>query len=927
MTNRTHFLSLVGRSSAVVRARPASGELRRRLRERVELRLRQLPLSLERDPHDRAHDTFRVADRQSDRCVRIDRFRSRAHVAARVRLQVARLHRRVALESEARHAFAFRHACDDRLHGRREVDGGGEQEVVTLAAVHRAGDAAVCGEERGEPGLIGGRLRGVHREQDNAERSPELALARGIRQPWRPRMRHVGTDLVRPEGPAKVDGSALYVADLVVPGAWVGGCVRSDVARGELTGFERDPAFDFSRVVVVGPADIPGENVQALIVDDQPVLCARDVEHAGEPLLLVAAPDRATLHAALAAIRPVITPRAPLFDMELATHVFKEIVIEHGDAATAFAHAGSQPGARVFEGVYRTDSQEQLYIEPQGCIAWPADADGSVLVKGSLQCPHYVRKALVRCLGVTPEQARVVQMETGGGFGGKEEYPSVVACHAALLARAAQRPVKVIYERHEDLAVTPKRHPSRVRVRSLVARDGSIIAHDIDVLFDGGAYATLSAVVLSRGCIHAAGAYYCANVRIRGRVVKTNHVPYGAFRGFGAPQTCFAIERQMDRIAHGLGEHPADIRRHNTLLVGDTTATGQLLKESVGAEEVVDAALARSGFGEHVWRAPKPTLLKGGARVRRGMGMSFFFHGAGFTGSGEAMLKGRVRVALLPDGRAEVLAGSTEIGQGTNALFVTIAAEALGAEAADIVLATPDTARVPDSGPTVASRTCMVVGGCLTRACRELAARVGSGDASFRERARAFVARGGDATATITYDSPPGLVWDDARYRGDAYPVYGWACDVAEVEVDLDTFDVHVTRFWSAVDVGKAIQPRLVTGQIEGGSLQAVGFAHLEVVTTANGKFLQDRLATCIIPTTLDAPAFDVTLIEIPFSHGPYGAKGVGELPMDGGAPAIASAIEDALGIHVDRVPATPERLLAAWLAAHPEERATERAR
>ncbi len=199
-------------------------------------------------------------------------------------------------------------------------------------------------------------------------------------------MRHVGTDLVRPEGPAKVSGSALYVADLVVPGAWVGGCVRTDVACGELTGFERDPAFDFSRVVVVGPADIPGENVQALIVDDQPVLCARDVLHHGEPLLLVAAPDRATLHAALAAIRPKITPRTPLLDAELATHVFKSIAIDRGDVERVFAKPPA--GARVFEGVYRTDSQEQLYIEPQGGIAWPPERDA-----GLPQRPHPSREA------------------------------------------------------------------------------------------------------------------------------------------------------------------------------------------------------------------------------------------------------------------------------------------------------------------------------------------------------------------------------------------------------------------------------------------------------------------------------------------------------------------------------------------------------
>jgi len=728
-------------------------------------------------------------------------------------------------------------------------------------------------------------------------------------------MRHVGTDLVRTDGPAKVAGSARYVADLLVPGVWFGGTLRSPVACGTLRGIERDAGFDWSRVVVAGPGDLPGENVQALIVDDQPVLCERDIRHWGEPLLLVAAPDRVTLQAALAALRPRIDEHEGLFDAELSTQVFKELEIARGDVEQAFR--APPDGSRVIEGTYRSDSQEQLYIEPQGCIAWPPAADGSLLVQGSLQCPHYVRKALVRAFGIAPEQARVVQLETGGGFGGKEEYPSVVACHAALLARVAGHPVQLIYERHEDLGVTPKRHPARVRHRTLVAADGTLLALDIDVLFDGGAYTTLSPVVLSRGAIHAAGPYRCENVRIRGRVVATHHVPYGAFRGFGAPQTCFAIERQMDRIARELGLHPAALRRKNALELRGVTATGQVLKESVGAREVLDLALGRSGFERHPWRAAR----RSEERVRRGLGMSFFFHGAGFTGSGEQLLQGRVRVALLPDGRAEVLAGSTEIGQGTNTLFTAIAADALGAAVDDIVLAQPDTARVPDSGPTVASRTCMVVGGCLERACRELAQRVGAGAAAFRERAAAFLARGGDGVVTVTYRAPAGLSWDDARYRGDAYPVYGWACDVAEVEVDLASFEVRVLRFWTAVDVGKAIQPRLVAGQIEGGSLQAVGFAHLEVVSSERGRVQQDRLATCIIPTTLDTPEFFVDLVEMPFSNGPYGAKGVGELPMDGGAPAVLSAIEDALGLHLDTTPATSERILAAWLAAHPEER------
>jgi CO/xanthine dehydrogenase Mo-binding subunit len=532
-----------------------------------------------------------------------------------------------------------------------------------------------------------------------------------------------------------------------------------------------------------------------------------------------------------------------------------------------------------------------------------------------MQCPYYVQKSLARMLGVEPAKARVVQAATGGGFGGKEDYPSVLACHAALLARKAGRPIRMLYDRHEDLSVTPKRHPSRVRHRTAVADDGQLLAMDIDVLLDGGAYTTLSPVVLSRACIHAAGAYRCDNVRIRGRVVATNHVPYGAFRGFGAPQVCFAVERQMDRIAVELGLHPVELRRRNMLKRGDTTATGQKLEASVGSVEVMSEVLARSHFDRVPWRAPKT------GRIRRGTGFSFFFHGAGFTGSGEQMLKAKVAVELDSGGRAVVRSASTEFGQGTLTMFQAIAARALGAEVDDVLIADADTGSVPNSGPTVASRTCMIVGGCLAKACAALSAHIGSDPRPFRERAREFVARGGDRKVEITYSSPPGLLWDDATYRGDAYPAYGWAADVAEVEVDLDTFEVRVTRFLTAVDVGKAIQPQMVEGQMEGGSLQSIGFAHLEVVTARDGRFTQDRMATCVIPTTLDTPAFEVALIEVPFEHGPFGAKGVGELPMDGGAPAVASAIEDALGIHVAHLPATPERLMELWLAAHPKER------
>jgi CO/xanthine dehydrogenase Mo-binding subunit len=724
-----------------------------------------------------------------------------------------------------------------------------------------------------------------------------------------PMQASVGGRLARPEGPAKVRGTAQYVADLRVTGAWVGGVVRTHLPRGLVRGFEFAPDFDWTRVVCAGPADVPGANVVAMILEDEPLLAAHEFEHWYEPLLLVAAPDEATLGAALRAIRPVLEPREPVLDPRKSERVFKRITISKGEALAELARA-----ALVLDNEYETGTQEQMYIEPQGVLAFPPDERGVVTVHGSLQCPYYVHKALMRALGRPAEQVRVIQAATGGGFGGKEDYPSILACHAAVLACKAGRPVRMIHDRHEDLAATPKRHPSVVRQRTAVDRDGRLLAMHIEVLFDGGAYTTLSPVVLSRGCIHAAGPYKCEHVLIEGRAVATNHVPYGAFRGFGAPQTCFAIERQMDAIAAKLGIHPLELRRRNMLRVGDATATGQVLRTSVGAEPVMERIVARTGFDAHDWRAPRT------GRVRRGRGFSFFFHGAGFTGAGEQMLKARIAVELTREGRALVRSASTEFGQGTLTMFQAIAADALGASPQDIELAPADTFEAPNSGPTVASRTCMIVGGLLARSCRELAARF-EGSGSFRERARAFVERGGDARIEATYHSPAGLEWDDERYRGDAYPAYGWAADVAEVEVDLDTFEVRVLKLTSAVDCGKAIQPQMVAGQFVGGTLQAVGFAHLEVVTNVNGRVQQDRMATCIIPTTLDAPQFETELVEVPFEHGPFGAKGIGEMPMDGGAPAVLSALEDALGVHVKRIPATAEHLMELWLAAHPEER------
>jgi len=319
--------------------------------------------------------------------------------------------------------------------------------------------------------------------------------------------------------------------------------------------------------------------------------------------------------------------------------------------------------------------------------------------------------------------------------------------------------------------------------------------------------------------------------------------------------------------------------------------------------------------GERLPREARPGPHRDG-RTARGIGAAVFLHGAGFTGSGEKYLKGKVAVDLLPGGRARVRTASTDIGQGTETVFRQIAADGLGIGVEDVDFAVPSTANVPDSGPTVASRTVMVVGSIVDAAARELRARLeaeetacGATRSAAWERLAADPAR---ATSLVQYEPPPGVVWDDATYSGDAYPAYGWACDVAEVEVDLDTFETKVTGFWAAVDVGRVINPTLCAGQVEGGTLQAIGWALTEKLVTKDGKILNPRMTNYIVPTSLDAPPFTTTLVEAAYSRGPGGAKGVGELPMDGGAPAVAAAIEHATGLVLDRVPMLPEDLFEA---------------
>jgi CO/xanthine dehydrogenase Mo-binding subunit len=732
---------------------------------------------------------------------------------------------------------------------------------------------------------------------------------------------NIGKPVPRKEGRAKVTGAARYVDDLDAPDMLHGATVRSTVPRARVTGITFGEGVPWEEFTVVTAKDIPGANYVALILNDQPYLADGVVNHAEEPILLLAHEDKYLLEEARRRVHVEYEPLPAVFTIEdsLACkeivwgedNVFKSFLVEKGNVD----EVPDDPDLIVVEGEYTTGAQEQLYIETNGVIA-EADRE-SVTVRGSMQCPYYIHKALVKLFNLPEASVRVIQTETGGGFGGKEEYPSMIAGHAALLALKSGRPVKMIYDRAEDMAATTKRHPSRTRHRTAVTRDGRLVAMDIEFVVDGGAYATLSAVVLSRGTIHAAGPYNCPNVRIRSRAVATNVPPHGAFRGFGAPQSIFALERQLDKVARAVGLSPEEFRRRNFIKQGETTATGQVVRDEVDFGALVERGFELSGYRE---KRERFTRENASARVKRGMGFATFMHGAGFTGSGEKYLQSIVGCEADAEGRVHVLAASTEIGQGTNTIFAQIVADALGLDYDSVEVSRPDTGNVPNSGPTVASRTTMIVGKLVESAALQLKEKlvgVGLLNENFtrEEWARAcgeYVERHGALKSFTQYKQPDDIEWDDEHYRGDAYGAYAWAVYVAEVSVDTLTYEARVEDFVAVQEVGRVIHPVLAAGQIEGGVAQGIGWALYENVVWQGGRMANGQMTNYIIPTSADIPPIRVYFFEHPYAGGPGGAKGIGELPMDGPAPAILNAVEQALGIAFDHVPLTPEAIMDA---------------
>ncbi len=809
----------------------------------------------------------------------------------------------------------------------------------------------------------------------------------------------VGARPQRVDGAAKVTGATRYIDDLPFNGLF-GATVRTPIARGRVTGLKFLDGVDWREFVIVTHRDIPrftigihgvdtshgavesaeaaqvDLNIVKLIEADQPYLVRDEFRHKHEAVVLLAHPNRDVVRFAATRVEVVCEALPAIIDYRLAPNphqiqhnrdnVLKKFLLQKGapDISEAQFTQVFENAAHVVTGVYETGAQEQAYIEPQGMIAevflhkddlpnqgWPKQPF-TVRIEGSLQCPYYVHTAIKHLFNQPDERIQIVQAATGGGFGGKEDYPSIIAGHAALLAMKARQPVKIVYDRVEDMQATTKRHPCQMKIKTAHDKDGKILALDAEVRMDGGAYVTLSPVVLSRGTIHAAGPYDIEHVRVDSRVMLTNTAPNGAFRGFGAPQTLFGMERHLDVCAKQIGMDPVQLRRRNLVLRGGKLATGQVIHEPIELEAWMDKTLQAIDYAkktrEHA--AFNAQQAKSGLPLRRGIGMATFMHGCGFTGSGEAYLASKVKVRATKEGKIEVLTANTEIGQGAETIFAQVGADATGLPLEAITVAQPDTAQVPNSGPTVASRTSMVVGHLVAKACDDLvrnlekagllAAPEAATDAPISKQSEgrgrrhdAIVLRkalaqaaelGGIASEGWSeYEAPPGVVWDDKTYKGIAYGTYAWACYAADVQVDTTTMEVQVRDFVAFQEIGKVLHPLLAEGQIVGGVVQAIGWALLEdVVLDAQGGMANANLTTYVLPTMADVPKIRVLFEEQPYDYGPFGAKGIGELPMDGPGPAIANAVAMALDINVPSIPCTPERLLKWSMASNSEAQA-----
>jgi len=746
----------------------------------------------------------------------------------------------------------------------------------------------------------------------------------------------VGESLRRVDGVPKVKGQFLYGSDLWAEDMLWGYTLRSPHPHARIRGIDTSPALAHPGVhAVLVAADVPGKKTYGLEIPDQPVLAWDRVRYQGEPVALVAATELETARRAAAEIRVDYQVLPAVTDMEQALRPDAPRVHEHGNVLKHVHIEHGDPGARAdvwVEGYYETGMQDQAILGPESGMAVPAE-DGGVDLYVATQWLHVDQEQVAPCLGLPKEKVRLHLAGVGGAFGAREDVSMHI--HACLLALRTGRPVKIVYTREESFFGHVHRHPARIWMRHGAARDGTLVCVRARLVIDGGAYASSSPAVITNAATFAAGPYEVPNALIDGTAVYTNNPPCGAMRGFGAVQACFAYEAQMDRLARALRMDPVELRLRNALRTGSVLPTGQVIRGSAPVREVIRRCAALPLPVEPVER--DPLTYPGGAgnvsrgeRLRRGVGFAVGYkniaYSAGFDDSAEA----RVKLFAGPAGPvAEVHSAAAEVGQGVHTILVQVAREELGID--HVVLHPPDTL-VGSAGSTSASRQTMMSGGAVQLACRavreQLLERVRRWahtrglelPAALAVRGDEVLADGRPVARVVEFLDPPIVqtrVYHhrkttpmDARGQGDVHVLFAFAAQRAVVEVDEELGLVRVVQIACAQDVGRALNPQNVFGQIEGGTAQGLGLAVMEEIQLRDGRVLNPSFTDYLIPTILDMPPVVSELVEEPEPGVPFGAKGVGEPSAVVATAAIAAALRDATGRELNRVPVRPDDLI-----------------
>ncbi len=700
----------------------------------------------------------------------------------------------------------------------------------------------------------------------------------------------LGDRIERIDARAKARGEAVYVSDMVLPDMLYAMMVRSTCPRGDIRSI-KTPVMP-EGYYFISADDIPpeGKNELWMIAKDWRAFAKDYVLYVGETIGLVVGPDRAVVKAIKDSITveyvnektPAVTiddglecVGGPMFP-EKNSNIFCSLFCQKGrPMEEVFAEADE-----IFEERIDTGWQEHVHLETNGAIV-TMEGDSYVFY-ASAQCPFYIRKSVAGLLGVPYEKIIVRQCTTGGAFGGKEHFPDVLCGPLLVAEHKIRKPIKLIFDREEDTQFSVKRHPSK-NVYKTAIKDGKITGIEAHIYYNVGAYLSSSFVVLQRGVFHANGVYNIPNTYITGEGVGTNTFPSCAFRGFGAPQTIFAVETHLDHLAHHLGVDPLEFKKQYIIKQGEETVTNGHIIEEVKLPEMLDVLTRESDY----WRKSREYTRGCG----RGIGVSMYLHGGAFTGNGEqAIIKAHARLVRKGD-RVAIQVGSTEMGQGFQTSLRKICADALELPIENIDYDNPDTSKVVDSGPTAASRSTMIVGRLVERAALEMKQRWNEGD----------------ITTEVEYEHPEGYPWDQANFRGDAYLGWGWGAAIVEVEVDKLTNEVRTVGIWTSHDIGHAIDELIVHGQVNGGVLQSLGYGSMEKLENRNGFFKQKRMSDYVIPTSMDFPKQFYHLQENPYPWGPKGAKGMGELVFNGASAAYVDAVERALDMNVYSIPIPPE--------------------